>query len=388
MQNRSIICPVCQSGDSRVFPAPFTAIRHQDFMPLKREQSSLCKCNVCQMIYLAEQNLHPEIEEIYQGEEYAKKKKTEHVVFVKQGSGENASFRTTYSCLADLIERQMDSPAEDKGPFHFLDIGCFDGKLLLELSGRFPNAVMHGFDVSDFIEGLFPKKQDFTYFSGDLCKIEGPYNVIALVNVLAYVDDLPALMQSMHRLLKPEGFIFFACANIEKNPFFLTCGDQYTFQTPINLRNFWHQFGYAVEFIPDYPAFPRSILGIARHKSKQEIMEYEQDNTLEHSLKYLKGAATKLLHVVTDYKRENLPGRIVVLGCTNNAAWAHNLAGDHISCFTDENPSRIGRQFYQKDVIHPNHLMEDDLLIIPYAETSNMLAEKFSSLYKARVAII
>jgi SAM-dependent methyltransferase len=336
------------------------------------------------MIYLPEQNALQEIEDIYQGEEYMRTKKTEHVIF-EQGNEHSASFRTTYSCFADLIEREMD-PFEKKepGPPHFLDIGCFDGKLLLELSGRFPNAVMHGFDVSTFIAELFPNKQNFSYFSGDMGKIEGCYDVISLVNVLAYVNDLSALMKCINRLLKPKGFIFFACANIKKNPFFLTFGDQCTFQTPINIRNLWRHFGYTVEFISDNSDFPRNIVGIARRTSKREEIVYEQDNTLSNSLQYLDHAVIKLLQVISDYKKENQSGRLVVLGRTNNAAWVHNLAGDDISCFTDENPNRIGRQFYQKDVIHPRHLTEDDLLLIPYAESSVALADKFANLYKAK----
>lgn len=110
----------------------------------------------------------------------------------------------------------------------------------------------------------------------------------------------------------------------------------------------------------------------------------DQDNTLPEALRYLDHAANMLLRSVSDYKKENQFGRIVVLGCTNNAAWVHNLAGEYVSCFTDENPNRIGIRFYQKDVIHPRQLLKDDLLLIPYAESSAALADKFDHLYKAK----
>lgn len=387
MQNNSAVCPVCQSGNSKVFPAPFNFIRHQDFMPLWMESSELWKCNICQTIYLNEQSELSGIGDIYRGEEYARKKKTEHVVFDCGGTGKT-SLRTTYSCLADSIEREVLVSLKNKDSLRFLDIGCFDGKLLLELNKRFPNAIMHGFDISHYVTELFPKTHNFAYFPCDLGKIANTYDVLTIINVLCYVKDLSTLIKNIDRILKSGGFVFFVCTNIEKNPFFLTCGDQYTFQTPINLKNFWHHFGYKVELMSDLSAFPRSIVGIARRGSKKEKILYEQDTALADSLQYLKHAAAKLLRIVSDYKAENPSGRIVILGCTNNAAWAHNLAGDFISCFTDENPNRVGRQFYQKDVIHPSHLTEGDLLIIPYAKTSDMLAEKFSGLYKTRIAKI
>ena len=75
----------------------------------------------------------------------------------------------------------------------------------------------------------------------------------------------------------------------------------------------------------------------------------------------------------------------MILGCTNNAAWAHNIAGTKISCFVDENPSRIGRTFYGKPVMHPRELAGDDLLVLPYGATAKPLAEKFEKLYKAKI---
>ena len=353
---------------------------------MKRSPSNLFQCTYCRTIYINEEEMFSELEDIYHGEGYAKEKKTEHVVFESKGAA-SASLRTTYSCLAELIQKQIDT-TKRQAPLKFLDLGCFDGKLLVELKKEYPDAIVHGFDVSDYIEAIFPKAADFAFYTGSLDTIQGKYDAILVVNVLAYIDDLPAFAEQIDKLLSPNGFVFFDCADARKNPFFLTCGDQYTFQTPANLKNFWAHFGYSVEFIDAGTAFPRSILGIAKRNVSQAGVVYEQDDTLLSSLSYLTRAATELRQAIESHRTDKPSGRIAVLGCTNNAAWAHNLMGPQISCFADENPNRIGRLFYGKPVIPPAELTEDDLLLLPYGTTAKALASKFKTLCKAKLCVL
>ena len=386
MSTPTVPCPVCHGDDVNVVSVTHTFIGHKDFLPLKRAPSGLSQCNRCQTIYINEGTLFSGIEDIYHGEAYAKEKKTEHVVFEQQNMG-SASLRTTYSYFAELIEKRLDE-AKKNASLKFLDVGSFDGKLLVELKKDFPNAIMHGFDVSDHVGSIFPKLADFSFYSGTLEDIHNRYDVISVVNVLCYVDNLPALAAQFDRLLTPNGIVLFVCTDARKNPYFLTCGDQYTFQTPANLKNFWAYFGYSVEFVDAEQAFPRSIVGFAKRNAACSDVSYEKDDTLLASLSYLTHAASELQQAIVSHRNDNPSGRIAVLGCTNNAAWAHNLAGPQITCFADENPSRIGRTFYGKAVLHPRDLAKEDLLVLPYGATAKALAEKFGDLYAASVCAI
>jgi len=150
------------SEDISRVKVPYKFIRHQDFMPMANQPSELIKCNFCHTIFIGEKKVFSELDKIYHGEDYAKNKKTEHVLF-NQTDVKDEAMKTTYSYFADFIAKQI-SLSENNNEC-ILDIGCFDGKLLIELNKRFPNATMHGFDVSAYIKEIFPKHERFTYFS-------------------------------------------------------------------------------------------------------------------------------------------------------------------------------------------------------------------------------
>lgn len=370
------LCPICASGDYERIAVDYTFIRHLDFSPMRHQAATLDKCTRCQTIYMADPAVLEEVRCIYHGEEYAREKKTEHVAFTAPAAG---GFTTTYALMADLVAAR----AAPGGPTAMLDVGCFDGKLLVEIGKRFPDARLHGFDVTAFVGDIFPKGPRFAYTHGDLARVEGRYDVIAIVNTLMYVDDLPALMRHLDRLLAPGGQVFVVVMNPMKNPFFLTCGDQYFYPTPANLRNMFRHFGFRADLETAHPAFPRSIVAFCT-KAPGAGNGYEPDDTLRIATRYLSSAGRRLKALAA----ERRGGRFCVLGCTNNAAWAYNQIGDAIDCFADENPYRVGRRFYDRPVVHPRDLHRDDVLVVPYGDTAAPIVEKFSGLYAARLEAI
>lgn len=375
---KKITCPVCRSEDHTTAAVGHTFIRHQDFLPMKRQPKELQSCGHCRTSYLRDDDVSSELDAMYRGEEYAKKRKSEHVVFAPRGA---AAPRTTYVCMAELIAAQLGA----QNPARLLDIGCFDGKLSTELGRLYPVAELHGFDVSEHIGEIFPKDARYRYHCGDLNRIDGRYDLITIVNTMPYVPDLPGFMERIDALLAPGGAIFHLNPNAAKNPFFFTCGDQFIYTTPASMRNFWGHFGYATEIVTDDPSFPRGVLGTARRIERKGAFVYEDDDTLSKSLAYLSLAAAEVRAAVSEFKRRGSGGRVVALGATNNAAWAFHTLGKDLSCFADENPNRAGRKFYGLDVVSPASLDERDLLLVPYAESARSLAEKIARVCKAQV---
>ncbi len=375
--NKSV-CPVCRSSERTATPVGHTFIRHQDFQPMARQARELQSCGRCRTIYMIDESVASEMDAMYQGEEYAKKRKSEHVVFAPAGA---SAPRTTYSCMAELIAAHSVPSLKKEAAARFLDIGCFDGKLSAELGRLFPSAELHGFDLAEGIGDIFPKEPRYRFHWGDLNRIDGAFDLITIVNTLPYVPDLPGFMERVDALLAPGGAVFFLNPNAAKNPFFLTCGDQVIYTTPASSRNFWRHFGYAAEVVVDDPSFPRSVLGTARRDARGGAVSYEADDTLENGLGYLARAATEVKAAVAGHKG----GRVVALGATNNAAWAFHTLGKGLSCFADENPNRSGRKFYGLDVVSPATLEKGDLLLVPYAESARSLAEKIARTCKADI---
>lgn len=380
---KTLSCPVCRCAEIESVLVGHAFIRHQDFLPMKKRPGEMHSCRACQTIFLRDEDVSSELDAMYRGPEYAQKRKSEHVVFASSGS--QAAPRTTYSCMAELIAAR--AVGKGIGVGRFLDIGCFDGKLSVELGRLFPKAQLHGYDVSEHIGDIFPKDARYRYHTGDLKAIDGRFDLITIVNTLLYIPDLPGFMDAVGGMLAPGGAVFAINPNTSKNPFFLTCGDQYIYQTPANTRNFWRHFGYSVDLILDDPSFPRSIVAVARRAPGKAPAVGEADDTLARGLGYLAKAASELKAAVAAHKAGG-GGRVVVLGATNNAAWAFHVLGKDLSAFADENPNRAGRKFYGLETLPPAVLTERDLLLVPYAESARALAEKIGRTCKARLVAL
>lgn len=89
------------------------------------------------------------------------------------------------------VKRVVDIIVELK-PKSLLDVGCGEGKMILELSKIIPGKIMHGVDLSERAI-LFAKA--FNYGNGsmfecrDVATIDAKYDVIALIETIEHVPD-------------------------------------------------------------------------------------------------------------------------------------------------------------------------------------------------------
>lgn len=371
-------CPVCSSESISTVEVRHTFFRHMDFMPTASQPGQVLRCMHCQMAFMGDAAAVAESHAMHVDASYAANKKTQYVVYNK----DNTAAVTTYALIADMV-----APYLDGADPHVLDIGCFDGKLLLELERRFPAGQFHGFDVSEHVRQLFPRRPNFTFWSRDREKIAGRFDAILIVNALMYVNDPVPLMRDVERLLKPRGVLFIVVPDIACNPFALLYADQYTFYTPAIARNFCTLSGFASAVV-DAPAFPRSLIIVARRAlPRKSAGDLEQDGAIEAAARYLDVAKAELLAAVARH-RETGGGQVAVLGCNPNAAWARSVLGAGIDVFTDENESRVGGSFYGRPVVYPRDLAATDLLVLPYGATGATIAAKFSARYAVRLVTV
>ena len=54
----------------------------------------------------------------------------------------------------------------------------------------------------------------------------------------------------------------------------------------------------------------------------------------------------------------------------------------------DENLSKIGKTFREKNVVHPKNLNDISHTILPYGESGNKIRERFEKLYGGRFTVI
>ena len=148
-------CPLCKNRDKEVLRINCTYISHMDFQPMHNQSDGLRRCLTCGTVFMVDALTINEIKNIYTGKKYVRVKKTEHRVY---GDRADKELNTTYHKIFNFLKGSI----INKSP-RILDVACLDGKLLLEFEKAFPNSELHGFDVSESIKDVFPKKHNFYY---------------------------------------------------------------------------------------------------------------------------------------------------------------------------------------------------------------------------------
>lgn len=97
-----------------------------------------------------------------------------------------------------------------------LDIGCGNGDFLLRLKRR--GYLVEGTELSARSAARVPAQHNIPVHVGDLLTLDLPpesYNAVTLWHVLEHLPDPHAACAAIHRLLKPDGWLFLAMPNIQ-----------------------------------------------------------------------------------------------------------------------------------------------------------------------------
>ena len=108
----------------------------------------------------------------------------------------------------------------------------------------------------------------------------------------------------------------------------------------------------------------------------------------EYASEALRGERDLVRAAVATARATPKQGRVAILGCAHNAAWAFHAVDGNIDCFADENPARVGTTFYGKPVLHPRELAADDTLVMPYGATSDAIHKKFGEIYQVQLVAV
>ena len=361
------LCHICD-GTSKDINVPFPFFRHLDYSTIS-SSAKLKKCSNCMLIKnLDLSNLELDI---YKTKKYANSHQTQQTMQI-----DGYPKPVTRSFLQAKILTEINSNHEYK---RVLDIGCFDGKLLVELDRIITNADLWGFDINPHLKEFFPEKDNFHFLSTDLEDLEGPIDLIILSHSILYIPDLNVLMASISRLLKDDGTLFFQIPDIYTNPFYSLMGDQSFIFTETSLQNVLNNFGYRSEIVKnDY--FPREVLITAQRDESVDLSSYKENNLFEDSIEIIN-------HVKEELENIN-DQNLAVLGTTVNAAFVDEIIGKRIHFFVDENLSKPDKKFRGKNVAHPKDLNDTSHTILPYGDSGIKIQERFEKLYKGTFSVV
>ncbi|MFB0566233.1 MAG: class I SAM-dependent methyltransferase [Candidatus Aminicenantaceae bacterium] len=360
-------CPFCSYSTTELINISNAFFRHYDFKTVK-ECGCIYKCGRCQLLFhVIDKITAVEVDNLLRSKEYSLSEQTNHTLLV-----ENCDRPVTRSFLqAELLCRFLHSDQPS-----ILDIGCFDGALLLEFDRRLEIVDLHGFDINQHLRSIFPKKNNMHFWSSDLGDMENSFDLICMSHSIQYIKDLPDIMKHIKRLIKNDGLLFIQVPDISKNPFSILLGDQFYYFTPDVLKNILLPFGFELSLIENN-WFPREIVGLATFTPKKIHNGYFEDSKIYSCVHYLEESTKRLRKLKTT-------ARLGVLGTAVNAAFVDSVLGEKVVFFADENNYRVNSDFRNKEVLHPRCLDDSDLLIIPYGEASLSIKKRFENQYRGQ----
>ena len=367
-KNLNRICKGCEAEMLKQLSVNHPFFRHLDFTTISKS-GCLYKCSECQTV--SNPDAFANEAPTFETETYAESRQTEHTIKVDEfPEPVTRSFLQAKILVDNII--QHDQPK-------ILDIGCFDGRLLLELDDLLVDAHFWGFDINPYLKALFPDKDNFHFLSSTLDELDTSFDLIIMSHSILYIPGFSKLMFTISKLLKDDGRLFIQIPDISLNPFYTLMGDQCYIFTENSLRNVLQHYGLFSSRI-NSKYFSRELLFVAE-KNKTNITEgFKLDTTIEHNIEILEDKRKKLLNISDS--------ELSVLGTTVNAAYVDEVLQERILFFLDENPEKMGTTFRGKQVLHPKQLTHKHHTILPYGKSGHMIGKRFKSLYQGLFNVV
>lgn len=363
-------CPLCQEPDLEMIEVRHALFRHLDFSTIW-PSGRLARCENCQAVINCPDEREVEDQaDHFRSREYAQCSTMSHTLFVK----EYAQPVTRTFLQARLFKELLQGSSPT-----ILDVGCFNGELLLEIDANFEAAELHGFDVNEHLRSAFPSAPNFHFWASSLSAVQGSFDLISISGAIVYMKDIAGLMTAIERLLKPDGMVFVQSVDIAESPYAILLGDQcYHFSRTI-LVNLFGSFGF--QFTPlDNSWAPREVIGtFRRHQGSQRAVKFTEDRHVYQCVTHLDDMAERLRRM-----QVRADGGVGVLGTSAAAAFVDSVLAEGISFYVDENPNRAGGQFRGKRVLHPRLLDSSTAVLLPYGNLNERIKSRFEGQYHGR----
>lgn len=339
-------CVVCLSESVELF---------ENFSKLKRVTSDAkvwpaggklavcCECGVIQKI--VDKAWLEEIEIIYQDYEvYHQSNGEEQAVFNAQGQPEKRS-----NVLVQYIySKGLLSNNHGK----ILDYGCGNGEFIGSLSKVHPECHLFGLDLStkykkrlDAIPGFKELYQPSNF------GVE-KFDLITLIHTLEHLINPIDVLSSIRGCLREGGGLFIQVPNVEKNPFDILIADHLLHLTPLTLTSILIRAGFTIVYLEtDVVSKEISLFAVPNmdvENNQLPLGNIDLENikaTVNNNLNFIQ----QLLCETEILKSK---GDFAIFGTSIASTWLYNYFPE-VAFFIDEDPNRIGRLLYGKQVWAP-----------------------------------
>ena len=271
----------------------------------------------------------------------------------------------------------------------YLDIGCFDGRLLGSIRELEPNAMTIGYDVfqhPDFKRISNNSEFNANLFLSNTTQEAITYDAIIFSHSLICIDNIAEVLRASSTLLNSRGFIYIEVPDTNLRPSTLLLGDQFHYFTRQSLSMLAQACGYniyldsGISHKGDLVALlfkgcgDFTSLMLTQSLRTRSTEELTNKNDL---VEYLQDTQKKL---------SNIPfsSRVGILGSSYSSSFIAQCLTGRDYLFIDENPR--DNYFYGKKIYTVESAPPLDFLIAPLGKNAIQTCSRLArSLNKTRI---
>lgn len=330
---------------------------------------ALAVCTACNTVQKpVDAAWHVDAQAIYQAYAiYDQGDGAEQMVFDAAG-GSPRSTRIAEACSALLPD----------GDFDALDIGCGNGAFLRALSARFPRARLSGteFDARNrttvlTIPGVV------AFHAGDFEAVDGRYDLISIIHVLEHIVDPAAFLRTAAHRLKPNGRILIEVPDRGTNFFDLLIADHCTHFDRASLERCCRDAGLDL-VLQSTAIVPKELTFVARAADDDETSSNASAGAEEITIAQAAEQIAWLARVAEQAcSSALLPGPFGIFGTSIAATWLDTELQGRAEFFVDEDPSRIGRAWFNRPILGPQDVAKGARVFVPLVpEVAQRIADR------------
>jgi 2-polyprenyl-3-methyl-5-hydroxy-6-metoxy-1,4-benzoquinol methylase len=243
-----------------------------------------------------------------------------------------------------------------------LDYGCAKGTVMKRLSAANPNVSPYLFDVSQMYVHLWEKFLPSDHYASYHPKDEwnGTFDIITSFFAFEHTPDPIKELQTIKKLLKPNGIFYCIVPNVFENIGDFIVADHVHHYSEISLRYMFAKAGFQTIDVDSQSHFAAFIV-IGKNTSANSIPYEISQSSLavtNHECINIANYWENLQVKIHNFEREvgDRESAIYGAGVYGNfiATCIQNF--DNIKCFVDQNPLLHNTKILDRDVFHPNDL--------------------------------
>lgn len=254
---------------------------------------------------------------------------------------------------SEIIARTLKDTQLLKSSGEFLDIGCGVGVTLNQFHHFFPEWKLSGAEFSDKDEATLRDIRAFdSLYTGSLASIDKKFDCVSLIHAIEHMSDPVSVLKDVYELLEEDGVLVIQVLDYTEHKYDLLIADHLFHFSKGLLSQLVEQVGFELVLLSN-ELIKKELTLIAR-KSKELLPKSSLDNTVELETENLLKTLSFLTQNKVTLDREIIEHQeLVIFGTSIASVWVTAQYGNQIKYYLDEDRSRVGSEFFNKKILHP-----------------------------------